>query len=276
MGRVNLNNKILLFFDFFSIFFEPSPKNRSSESKRTHESSKRDNFKKNLSQNDILEAERIKKTKMQSQIIKSKDDKIGSLLSELENANDKVKILEAENERISTNMKALEDEISSQECLVRLERGDYEELKIKEKNAKKLEKQNKELSNQIKQLKCDLLEGATDKTNFEKSEKILQDAKAKAEKDRKSLQDKLDEVTRLNEQLKNENKEIENRNYDLTTENKIISKELKNSLKANSELEKQIQKLKSIEEKRIQENENKMQKDRMNIEQLETKLRNRN
>ena len=39
---------------------------------------------------------------------RSKDDKIGSLLSELENANDKVKILEAENEKISTNMKALE------------------------------------------------------------------------------------------------------------------------------------------------------------------------
>ena len=48
--------------------------------------------------------------------------------------------------------------MSSQECLVRLERGDYEELKAKEVALKKIEKENKNLNRTIEELKISLLD----------------------------------------------------------------------------------------------------------------------
>merc|ERR1712131_453912 len=96
---------------------------------------------KNPSEADILSTQRNKQSSIEKQL-RSKEEKVAQLTCELVNANNEAEKLRDEKEKLNKAFKKLSDEVKEQELLVRLERGDYEELKTKETEFIKIKDEN--------------------------------------------------------------------------------------------------------------------------------------
>jgi len=211
-------------------------------------------LKKNHSTNDILDQNTRNKHSKMAQELRGKDEKLASISVELERFQVECKQLRRDNDGLTGDVKKLKNEIAAQELLVRLERGDFEELKAKESSYHQLVKDNKKLREKIKILEADSSRHAELKQTKEK------------------LRATIDEANRAHAKLEKERAEARKDATDLEKENKLIQQELKNALRAQSDMEKSLQKIQASESKMTSDRDDELEELRATVTTLERKL----
>jgi len=210
---------------------------------------------KNHSTNDILDDKSRRNQEKMNQALRDKNQQIAAISIELERFQKECTNLKSENEKLAGGVKKLEEEIAAQELLVRLERGDFEELKTKEKSYHQLVKENKKLNDKIKLLEKD------------SSRQIEQ------ERIEKKLRQTIDDFNRERTKLEKERTEAKEKASDLAHKNKLLQDELKNALKAQTEMEKSLYKSQASETKMENDRNQELEQLRETVSELENKLK---
>lgn len=245
---------------------------RSTESANTEGIRDPKELRKNNSTNDILDDHARRHHNRMAQEIRSKDEKLASITLELECLNKECKQLKQDNDDLVRGVNKLKDELSAQELLVRLERGDYEELKEKERKLTAVIKENQELHSNVQKLQLAATGSSQDRSHLDQIERELETEKKRHAKAEKKLQSKIDEINRQHQVAEKENREAVQKIGNITVENKQLQFELKNALRSQTDLEKQIKKLQVSDSKMSSEKDREIDDLRENVAELEKRL----